>query len=296
MFILLAIPCILLLLLLAIVAGVMRRWKVALLFLVAGIGLNVATEQIPLNIFRRPAKPQGTRVKILEYNICAKAAYQALHDDAFIAYILAQDADILFLPENLYYTDCRLDSVLSQHYPYSIYRQVPKKERPEEMGIYSRFPLTGIKRLPSPDNPNGSDTMMRAIATIGHKRVALLHLHCCSNSIGIRRAYQEREQDAALIVQSMAALRDSVDYFIAAGDFNDLSGSPLLRSLQEQGLHDAWWTAGTGFGFTYREGWHHFRLDHILVSDAITVTDIHVDGTAPYSDHLPLVVTVRVLE
>lgn len=234
-------------------------------------------------------------LRVFEYNVCAKGEMQAMHDDGFIDFILSQDADILFLPENLYYTDQRLDTVLSEHYPYSVYAGLSSKLWPEEMGIYSRYPLRDITRLPSPFNAWGSDMMMSAVARVGDTDVQLLHLHCYSNSHGIRKGYEGRDLEAMDITALLSETAGKGMPTIVAGDLNDLNGSRLLRSIEGQGLRDLWWKGGTGMGFTFSEGLLRFRLDHILATDHFDLKRIKVINQKRYSDHRPIVADLELV-
>lgn len=239
--------------------------------------------------------PAPIPLRVFEYNVCAKGEMQAMHDDGFIDFILSQDADILFLPENLYYTDQKLDTVLSEHYPYSVYANLSSKLWPEEMGIYSRYPLRDIARLPSPFNAWGSDMMMSAVARVGDIDVQLLHLHCYSNSHGIRKGYEGRDLEAMDITALLSETAGKGMPTIVAGDLNDLNGSRLLRSIEGQGLRDLWWKGGTGMGFTFSEGLLRFRLDHILATDHFDLKRIKVINQKRYSDHRPIVADLELV-
>lgn len=239
--------------------------------------------------------PTPIPLRVFEYNVCAKGEMQAMHDDGFIDFILSQDADILFLPENLYYTDQKLDTVLSEHYPYSVYANLSSKLWPEEMGIYSRYPLRDITRLPSPFNAWGSDMMMSAVARVGDIDVQLLHLHCYSNSHGIRKGYEGRDLEAMDITALLSETAGKGMPTIVAGDLNDLNGSRLLRSIESQGLRDLWWKGGTGMGFTFSEGLLRFRLDHILATSHFDLKRIKVINQKRYSDHRPIVADLELV-
>lgn len=77
---------------------------------------------------------------------------------------------------------------------------------------------------------------------------------------------------------------------IVAGDLNDWCGSDCLETLMGNDLKDAWWEGGRGFGWTYF-GWHlRLRIDHILYSDELQLTDVRVVDS-DLSDHKPLKAT-----
>lgn len=334
MFALALLPLIIFLMLLSMVLLCFGKWRCALAALLLAIGVNAYTQQVPLNL--RPgfasvcSNTNVKKLRIFEYNVCAKSEFTVLHDKDFINYILDQDADILFLPENRYYTDRKLDSALNEHYPYSIFSQVPEKEWPGELGIYSRFPLKNIKRLKiSCDHSkqtysrltrylaNWADTLMfaqpnvrygqkrdslignsliSATALVGGRSIGIIFVHCSSNSNGFEIAYSARRAEADALVKELHTTFADMPYLILAGDLNDVSGSPLLVALQKAGLRDAWWNAGRGLGFTYVNGKLRFRLDHIMVSGTIAVKNVKVDSKAPWSDHRPMVADIELLD
>ena len=288
MSILLAIPAICFLGFLAIILALRKKWLAALVFLAAAVILNSATQQIPVRFGRSGdgIDTTGTRVRIFEYNTCAEDRFQHKHDSTFIDYIISQDADILFLPENLYYVDRELDTALSKVYPYGVFHQIPSGKQPEELTLYSRFPLKDVKRLPSPTVAEGSDGMVMATAEIGGRDVTLVHLHFTSSHYGIKRGYDLREKELETIRPALDTVSTPM---IICGDLNDLSGSPTLKGLQEYGLRNAWWTHGCGPGFTFKKGILRFRLDHLLYSPDIQVEKIKVDRKADFSDHYPII-------
>ena len=292
MLILLAIPTICVLLSLALLLVLKKKFLPAVAFLAAALALNIATQQIPLHLFR-PGASSGTAFRIFEYNTCAEDRFQHKHDSTFIEYIISQDADILFLPENLYYVDRDLDTALAKIYPYGVFHQIPRGKQPEELTLYSRFPLRDIKRLPSPtgSNPDRSDGMVMATADIGGTTVTLFHLHFTSNHYGIRRGVEIRKQELEAIRPALDTVKTPI---IVCGDLNDLSGSATLKGLMEYGLKNAWWTHGCGTGFTFGQGLLRFRLDHLLYSSGIRVKKIKVDHKADFSDHYPIIADLEI--
>ena len=293
MSILLAIPVICFLGFLAIIMAIRKKWLAALVFLAAAAILNSTTQQIPVRFgkSRDSIDTTGTRIRIFEYNTCAEDRFQHKHDSTFIDYIISQDADILFLPENLYYVDRELDTALSKIYPYGVFHQIPRGRQPEELTLYSRFPLKDVKRLPSPTVAEGSDGMVMATAEIGGRDVTLVHLHFTSSHYGIRRGYRIRKEE---LDATRPALDTVTTPMIVCGDLNDLSGSPTLKGLQEYGLRDAWWASGCGPGFTFRKGILRFRLDHLLCPKQVRIKRIKVDHKADFSDHYPIIADIEI--
>jgi len=79
---------------------------------------------------------------------------------------------------------------------------------------------------------------------------------------------------------------------ILAGDLNASEASPVLRSLLDRGLRDAFSSAGRGYGYTHghalRLGISFLRIDHVLVSPEIGVADAFPGGWQA-SEHRPVI-------
>jgi len=62
----------------------------------------------------------------------------------------------------------------------------------------------------------------------------------------IELASNQRVREAKILAEDL-----SFDYnILVMGDFNDVSGSPALQTLESAGLKDAWWEGGFGYGAT----------------------------------------------
>ena len=79
---------------------------------------------------------------------------------------------------------------------------------------------------------------------------------------------------------------------IVAGDLNAPETSPVIRTLLDQGLRDAFSSAGLGYGYTHGHSTKlmipFLRIDHILVSPEIGVADAFAGGRDG-SEHRPVI-------
>ena len=79
---------------------------------------------------------------------------------------------------------------------------------------------------------------------------------------------------------------------IVAGDLNAPEASPVVRGLLALGLRDVFSTAGRGWGYTHghslRPHLSFLRIDHILVSDRLSVAAAWAGGKEG-SEHRPVV-------
>ena len=148
------------------------------------------------------------------------------------------------------------------------------------------------------------------IVRIGEKRIRIVNCHLMSNNLSlvVRNMRKERLDlhktlaqvakriDFGYAVRKLQAeiicnhLNDcGGDFVIVCGDFNDISGSSTLRVFNNNGLKDAWWRGGLGFGFTFRGMGMRWRLDHLLFSiSSLSLKRVFVAKTR-HSDHYPLV-------
>ena len=79
---------------------------------------------------------------------------------------------------------------------------------------------------------------------------------------------------------------------IVAGDLNAPETSPVIRTLLDRGLRDAFSSAGRGYGYTHGHSTmlaiSFLRIDHILVSPEIGVVDAFAGGKEG-SEHRPVI-------
>lgn len=309
----------------------LRWWKTGLLLLVVGLGMNWYTQSIPLDLlsWRRAdirLKKEGT-IRILEYNICHKpeflernvANFQPLAD-----FLLSKDADILVLPEHMGPHALQLDSVLCANYPHNFGSVLQGGY--EEDAVYSRYPITSCKhykmdpeavlqRHPDADstfvrNANGSTMIYEVGLDIQGQAVTMIYVHLRSNSYddakgkedrrrdklrsvleSMKRNYAYRDAEAEAICDSLA---QNTNPLMICGDFNDVSGSYVLNTLQRTlGLKDAWWERGLGPGFTFDDQHLYLRLDHLLYSSHFDLQGVSVLSEATFSDHEPMLFDLK---
>lgn len=231
--------------------------------------LNGWTEQVPVRMRREvpKVKEPGT-LRIFEYNICGKVEYAPLHGREFEEYVLGQDADFLFLPENTVGVAPHFDDTLRQVYPYSIHCFKAFEERKldyADFTLYSKYPLSSyrnyqvdnqelIREHPYLDSLSvirlGSHFMAyEATADINGRAVTLLHVHMRSNTYDtaiatdegrrqkVHNIYERLQLGYAFRDAEARAVRDSLrnchNPLIICGDFNDVSGSHSLRMIQD---------------------------------------------------------------
>ena len=109
---------------------------------------------------------------------------------------------------------------------------------------------------------------------------------------GIVQWQQNHESRLAQARALARALEHGKRPLILAGDLNAPESSAVIQSLLAVGLRDAFSSAGRGYGYSYghtlRPAFSFLRIDHILVSPQIGVSDCFV-GEKEASDHRPVI-------
>jgi len=143
----------------------------------------------------------------------------------------------------------------------------------------------------------------RCIVTVHGRDIDLLTAHLLSPRRGLNATRREpvdgiddwQQNFADRLVQASKLAADvgaRTRPLILAGDLNASQASPVVRRLLDRGLRDAFASAGWGYGYTHghalRVGISFLRIDHILVSDEIGVTDAFPGGWQA-SEHRPVI-------
>ena len=71
---------------------------------------------------------------------------------------------------------------------------------------------------------------------------------------------------------------------IVMGDMNDVCGSECMKVFDNFGFKDAWWMSGFGYGATFNNPLP-YRIDHILITNALKVNQIEIVKNCGFSDH-----------
>lgn len=253
------------------ILAIIRRQRWALVLAVVTLALNSATEQIPIRMRRdvTPSEKGESTIRVFEYNICAKAEYYPIHHQPeFVDFVLGQDADLLFLPENTAGVAVDLEQRLKEAYPYSLHSfkefEYPRSSY-ADYSIYSRFQLSDYRNYKLDnkqllaDHPYldsvavmdmGTHFMAYEVTAQIHGRaVTLLHLHMRSNSYDTAKSEGNRKREKAHNVYDRLlmgyafraaearivadSLRNCPNPVLICGDMNDLSGSYALRTMQD---------------------------------------------------------------
>lgn len=293
-----------------------RGFKYALVPL-AALGLCYAQlfAYIPFNS-PIAGKPENG-VKVLSYNTMSFGKMEKLEGkNTVLDYLQASEADIICLQEhtvsgsNRYVTQKDVDKALSA-YPYRAGKTVNGQKPMSNMAVYSKLPVLKTERIAMESGSNGA---MAYQLKWGQDTLLVINCHLESNKLSSedKEMYEqmiekhEKEQvkaGAKVLVRKLAeasAIRapqaDSIANYLArhpfkytmvCGDFNDIPISYTHHTITRT-LNDAFTESGRGLGISYHKNKFLFRIDNILVSAGLKVSNCTVDSSIDASDHYPI--------
>jgi endonuclease/exonuclease/phosphatase (EEP) superfamily protein YafD len=261
----------------------------------------VSVMDLSLGLGRTDTPPDapGTRtVRFMTYNIKSyRAAFRHGGFEPLNEEIARQQPDILVMQ------DAREVSRRGD-LPHGMRDVLPKHHlyAHGQYAIASRFPLTDC----APADMSLRDEAheyLRCTVDIDGTRVDLVTAHLLTPREGLNATREERLQglaewntnfadrlgQARRIAAAVAPLQRAT---IIAGDLNAPEHSVVVRRLLDLGLHDAFSSAGRGWGFTHghslKPGVSFLRIDHILVSPDLGVRDAWTGGRQG-SEHRPVI-------
>jgi endonuclease/exonuclease/phosphatase family metal-dependent hydrolase len=247
-------------------------------------------------------------VRLVTFNTHHGVGEDSRHDLPRLATVLAAtDADVICLQEvDRYFGDrsedvdqaLLLSRALDMQLAWGPAIDEPGTgDRPRQYGnaLLSRLPIliSDVHRLPGTGEPRSA---LRTMLELDGGTLWVTATHLTTRSAEERRA--QVAALAALHTEEMAG-------GVLVGDFNARPDAPELEPLRER-FTDAWEVAEdrgdqAGWRFWQRDEGHthparspHRRIDQAWVSAGVTVASAQVLDAAGASDHLPLVVDLRV--
>ncbi len=324
----LIIPVLIVLLsLLAAILFVCQQWVYGCISLIACLSLNVWTETFPIHLISDSQKKKESSFRLLTYNV--NRAHSISKNESttheLIDFITQQDADIILLQEYNHQLYPEVRESLSAAYPYGL-KSEGSNDRFKT--VFSRYPVENYEQLWVWADDSRYELFQHAwyckakdcgkeilpvcsmVVNVSGQQLRIVNCHLMSNnySVVIRNTlnkgrslvhailpilarldygYDVRKLQAEIIAKHLKNTHE--DGVIVCGDFNDISGSSTLRTLQKMGLKDAWWHKGCGFGFTFHGMKLRLRLDHVLFSGRSLRLDNVFIPHSKCSDHDPIV-------
>lgn len=102
----------------------------------------------------------------------------------------------------------------------------------------------------------------------------------------LRRAFRLRAEEAHAVRQ---AIDRSPANVVVCGDFNDVPGSYVYRTVSGADMNDAWSAVGSGYAPTFMSYRFYVRIDHVLYRGGLHPVSARCER-APRTDHRPVLV------
>ncbi len=289
------------------------RWRNALLLIVP---VAIATPRMALYTQIETAKhyehkPTRAEFKLVTFNTKNFTNLEGqLSVDEAVQYIEEQNPNIIVFQE---YDRKRFKGAAESSEPkYNI-------ESCDGQSVWSRFKIVDKSgQLIEKDSLEKSGSAFWVDLLVGRDTLRLFNLHLHSTSItsidndyissmeflgdslredkftDMLSRFKEtsvwRAKQAGSIAQQVAQSPYKV---IVCGDFNDTPNSYAYHKISK-GLDDTFREQGSGYSYTYNGFMNLLRIDYVLVAPQIDVISYDVDYDYPYSDHFPVVTTLKI--
>ncbi|MEO9873952.1 MAG: endonuclease/exonuclease/phosphatase family protein [Anderseniella sp.] len=214
----------------------------------------------------------GRALKIMHFNIWGRN--QSLDDVA--SEVARIDPDVLFLTE-VRKRGQELTAILDKRFAY----RLPKKDRlARSLTMYSKYPFSASQRLRS------GDGLSIVRGTLG---ADWRYLNIVGTHLTRPPEMRDQEQEILTAVKLVKALSGAS---VVVGDFNATPHSAMLELFQSQtGLKrvtflPTWPALGLNLP--------QFAIDHIFISDGLSLAAPAIVGRYAGSDHLPVAASILV--
>lgn len=278
-----------------------RRYLLGVVLIVLCLALNCYAKVFAVGI---SDSSNNVGLNVLTFNINGSGFTADKDIEDLFNLIVNQEADILFLAEDFEPAGEKLNSLLTNLYPYSTYN---KQTLWKGHFFYSKYPLGKVEHINI--NSTKFSYCFQCNMVYGQDSISLYGCHMASNNYkitepsirpedidgvssltqyfeNINLASKQRCEEAMSIILHSGFNAKS----IVMGDFNDVSGSEPLKLLEDAGLKDAWWEKGYGYGATISHPLP-YRIDHIMYREGLKLKSIRKIDAHGLSDHDALMAT-----
>lgn len=271
------------------------------LLILAFAYLNHRYEVVALHLF---AGSDDADLKVMTWNVHCSEGAECNRQRNIAEAILNEDADFILLNEFNQDSCTVIDTMLRQKYPYTEEYQSHRK-----VGdiFYSKQMMSNSGHVWITEVGKSIQTIKATIAS-GRDSVQIFGVHMVSNNKSETAVYDSLDTEESMFVRykgrqvsrefqaswTAKYVKESSHPAIIMGDMNDFSFSSPLTTFYDVGMVNCWEEGGFGFGNTFHSGWMRLRIDHVLHSDGLRLTDIRVINTGDLSDHRPIVASFKI--
>lgn len=277
---------------------IFKAWIACLIVIIVAIVFNWRTKCIAFkSLFR--SKEKGTyNLKVMSFNINCNFSNVEIKAKEITGFIISNDPDVVFISELGDFNRDAIDLYMKEQYPYSAFEGVIPH------GFYSKYAIHNWESIVTYSKEKGA--CLCQLET-GGVTITLCGCHFASNNFmsdnqymtpsgiksfktlweyikNIQYVYALRVTESNTV---RGLLKKKNTPTILMGDFNDVSGSVVLRNVEGVGLKDSWWERGLGYGATIKKPFP-YRIDHMLYSNDLRLMEINILDSKELSDHMAL--------
>lgn len=257
----------------------MRKVVLIIILFVLFVG-NYLVEAVPFNLFFSSSNVDSDLI-VLCYNVKCSSPFYKENQKYIAREIINESPDVAFLCEFNLWPSKTLDSIMINEGGYKRFYKSGSY-----CVFYSKYSIDSIKSIDTGTFRNGHSLNNMIHLYLPNDTLSVIGCHLSSSKRSLMRAYRNRIIETDSIIK---AIQQEAYPLIVMGDLNDISGSYTIRNLKKQGLKNAWWEGGSGYGCTFHDKWLRLRLDHILYSkDKLKLQFVKVIDS-DLSDHNALV-------
>lgn len=225
-------------------------------------------------------------------------------------------ADILCFQEFGINEEFGVDSLCAafSDWPYHYIPSSPKGMHLLQLAVFSRYPIKDEYLITYPDSRNCS---LSCDIEVNGRTLRIFNNHLQTTEVsrnkrklekelltdnsqrveraaltlaeGLHENFRKRAEQANILNQLITA---SPHPTLVCGDFNSLPSSYVYHTIKGERLLDGFQTSGHGYMYTFKYFKHLLRIDYILHSADMNVTD-YFSPDWSYSDHNPVVIRVK---
>ncbi len=258
---------------------------------IVGLGMTVALillmrPVVPLARFTQHAGAGRERVRVMQYNVEKWASGSGKIADAIIS--LNPDVVCLEEADDYFYTEPGASHLMmllpNYHWVHA-----------GEVLVGSKFPIlsTRVYHIQPDEKPRATPEVEVELPGGGPLKIFATHLMpvLWQGPDSWRTIDRQRLTECRNLATT---LNDAGEPWILCGDLNMPAAGVAYRTLAKSGK-SALDEAGSGFGYTLTTTIPTERVDHVIVDRQITV-DRAIIGNLRLSDHLPIIVDLRLLD
>ena len=252
-----------------------------------------------LTVLMRPAWGHADeghrRLRLMTYNVKSYLAVNRPHGLAEVALeVMQHDPDVIVMQDAGEFPNPSpaLKTIFGDREVYAFGQYI----------VASRFPLKDCQPGSIPYNGQ-NHTFVHCVVSANGTDVDLVTVHFVTPRDGLNAArssgvkglgawranMNKRLTQSGVLAEHLRLMKRRR---IVAGDLNAPEASSVVQDLLDTGLRDAFSSAGLGYGYTHGHslwpGISFLRIDHILVSGEIGVSDAFVGGKVA-SQHRPVI-------